>query len=121
MADVLVDPGMNFTPPFSRAQSQQENRLKCEMFERGLPKGLEGRFSEFVEDQGQIPRRNISSTLGFIPMETVQQPSQILILADIYWVIADLVGYGSSIAINSARLEVLLPKKGKEGSPQSVL
>ena len=84
------------------------------MFERGLPKRLEGRFSKLVEDQGQIPRRNTLSTLGFIPMETVQQPSQILILADVYLVIADLVSYGSSIAINSARLEVLLLKKEKE-------
>ena len=47
-------------------------------------------------------------------MESIQQSSQILILADVYFVIADLVSYGSSIAINSARLEVLLLKKEKE-------
>ena len=84
------------------------------MFYRGLAKGLKGRFSKLVEDQGQIPQRNTSSTLRFIPMETVQQPSQILILADIYLFIANLVSYGGSIAINSARLEVLLLKQEKE-------
>ena len=47
-------------------------------------------------------------------METIQQPSQIFILADVYFAIAHFVGYGSSIAINGARLEAFLLKKEKE-------
>ena len=43
-------------------------------------------------------------TLGFIPMKTVPQLVQALILADIEPGVANLVGYGRLIAINHARL-----------------
>ena len=47
-------------------------------------------------------------------MKAIQQPSQIFILADVYFVIAHFVSYSRSIAPNIARLKVLLLKQGKE-------
>ena len=44
-------------------------------------------------------------------MKTIQQPSQIFILADVDFIIAHFVGYSSPIAINSARLKAFLLKK----------
>ena len=50
----------------------------------------------------------------FVPMETVQQPSQIFIFADVDSTIAHFIGYSGPITINSTRLKVFLLKKEKE-------
>ena len=67
-----------------------------------------------MKDQRQIPHRNPTPALWFVPMKTVQQPGQVLILADANSGISHFVGYGSPIAFYGTRLKMFLLKKGKE-------
>ena len=64
-----------------------------------------------MKDQGEIPRGDTPSSLGFITMTTIQQPVQVLILDNTDSVVAHVIGYGSTIAINGASLKEFILKQ----------
>ena len=111
--DVTVQPGMNFTASLAGTQSQEEDRLKSQMFKGGLPHGLKWNLSQLVKHQRKVPRGNSSPTLGFVPMKTVQQTD---IFANIQPIIAHHICNSSSIAFNGARLKISLLNKCKRKS-----
>ena len=67
-----------------------------------------------MENQGQVPSGNTAPAFWLIPMKTVQQTGQVFVLAYVNVIIAHLVGYCSSITLNSARLKMSPLKKEEE-------
>ena len=58
------------------------------MFQGGLFKGFKGSLCELVKHQGKVPGGDAPPTLGSVSMETVQETSEIFIIADINGAIA---------------------------------
>ena len=64
------------------------------MFQGGLFKGFKGSLCQLVKHQGKVPGGDAIPALGSVSMETVQEMSEILILADINGGIAQFVSNG---------------------------
>ena len=64
------------------------------MFQGGLFKGFKGSLYELVKHQGKVPGGDAPPALGSVSMETVQETSEIFILADINGGIAQFVSNG---------------------------
>ena len=81
------------------------------MFQRGLSEGLKRGFVKLMQHQGEVPEGNSPPPLRSISMKTVQQASQVFILADIQGGIAQFVCNGRPVTIDGTRLKMLLLKE----------
>ena len=81
MSDNFVLPSVDLV--FTQIQGQQENSLKGKMLQGCLFKGFKRSLCQLVQNQGEVPRGNTPTSLNSVSVETFQETSDILILADI--------------------------------------
>ena len=81
MSDVLVLPSMDLLR-LSDPRAKRKTVLKVKCFKKASLIGMNGAFVSWCNIQGEVPGGDACLTLWSISMETVQETSEILILAD---------------------------------------
>ena len=84
MSDVFLLPNMDLTPVFAQTQGQKEYSLENQVLQRGLFNGFKWSLCQLVQHLGEIPRGDAPLTLRSVSMETIDEPSEILIFPNIY-------------------------------------
>ena len=95
---------MNLTSAFARPKGQKEDCFERQMFQGSLLNWFKGGFCQLMQNQGEVPRRYSPPSLGSVCMETIQEPRENLIFADVNGGIAQFISNGRPLPINSAGL-----------------
>ena len=74
---------MDLTSKLAPPKGQEENRLEGQILRRGVLDRFKRSLSQLVQDQLKVPGGNTPPTFGSVPMETVQETSEIFVLADV--------------------------------------
>ena len=82
MSDVFVELSIYLIPAFAKTQSSVADSLEGQVLQGGLFKGFKETL-KLVKYQRNVPRGDVSVTLRSVSMETIQETSEIFILADI--------------------------------------
>ena len=85
---------MDLISAFTRTQGQKKDSLVGQMLQGGLFNGFKWSICQLVQKQGEIPGGDAPPTFGPVSVETIQETSEILIFADIYGCISQLISNG---------------------------
>ena len=73
---------MYLTSTLARTQGQEENCLEGQMLQGDLFYWFKWSLCQLVQNQGEVPGGDSPPAFGSISMETIQETSEIFILAD---------------------------------------
>ena len=73
---------------------QEENCLDRQMLQGGLFNWFKRNLCQLVQNQGEIPGEDFPPAFGSVSVETIQETSDIFILADIDGRISQLISNG---------------------------
>ena len=62
---------------------KEEDSVESQMLQEGLFKGFKGSLCELVKNQEKAPGGDVSATHMSVSMESIQEMSEIFVLADI--------------------------------------
>ena len=83
VSNIFVLPSMNLTSVFARPKGQEEYRPEGQMLQRGLLDWFKRSLIQLVQDQGEVPGGYAPPAFGSVSVETVQEMSEIFVLADV--------------------------------------
>ena len=112
-------PSMNLTSALARPKGQEENRLEGQML-RGLLDWFKWSLSQLVQDQWEVPGGDAPPAFGSVSMETIQEMSEIFVLADVEGWISQFISNGWPVTYAHAaewRHKNLKAQEVTEGRP----
>ena len=95
---------MNLTSALARPKGQEENSLESQVLQGGLLNWFKWGLSQLVQDQGEVPGEDTLPAFGSVSMETIQETSEIFVLAE--GCISQFISNGGPVTINGAGLQL---------------
>ena len=108
MPCVSKQPSMYFTPMVPWHQSEEKNCFEDKVLQWRFLQGLKRSLSQLVQHQGQVLGKDSPTSLGTIPVKTLQEMNEIFILSNMKEDKSQLIWNSWPVTIDCARLKILL-------------